>query len=193
MKLALSLFGLLLLAGCMPAYHLVKPEAIAVGDGSMSVTPANAWNEAPGLAEQKWEDSWTLNGPLLDSVAFVTGLPEGKALVKQRRKADAQVTPFRADMTPNDLVSMIESSYRVQGVAVFNVEGVDPTPFLGGNGLKLRFSYSPTDGIGRRGSCVMRVVGNKLYLIKYEAVRSHYYEASLPEFEKLVASAELEK
>jgi hypothetical protein len=145
----------------------------------------------PGYQQAKWEQAWTQNGPLLETVVFVTGLPDGKSLVKQRKKDDAQVAVFRADMTPNDLVSMIETSYRVGGITVFAVDSVDPAPFLGGTGLRMRYHYAPSDGISKKGSAVLRVVDKKLYVMKLEGVSSHYYDAVLPEFEQMVASARL--
>jgi hypothetical protein len=35
------------------------------------------------------------------------------------------------------------------------------------------------------------VVNGELYLVMYDAARSHYYEAALPDFEAVVASAQL--
>ena len=199
MKTSLMKTGLLVLAAvslsaCIPAYTLVEPGPSAVGDGTMAVTPVNAWNGVPAAMQQpEWEESWTSNGPLLDTVVFVSGLPEGKSLLRQRRKDDAQVPVFRADMSPADLVSMIESSYRVAGVAVFNVDLVDTTPFLGGTGIRMRYHYSPGEGIGKKGSCVLRVVDQKLYLMKLEGVTSHYFDRALPEFDQMVASATLDQ
>jgi hypothetical protein len=88
---------------------------------------------------------------------------------------------------------MIESSYRVAGVAVFNVDLVDTTPFLGGTGIRMRYHYSPGEGIGKKGSCVLRVVDQKLYLMKLEGVTSHYFDRALPEFDQMVASATLDQ
>ena len=199
MKTTLMKTGLLVLAAvslsaCIPAYTLVEPGPSAVGDGTMAVTPVNAWNGVPAAMQQpEWEESWTSNGPLLDTVVFVSGLPEGKSLLRQRKKDDAQVPVFRVDMSPADLVSMIESSYRVAGVAVFNVDLVDTTPFLGGTGIRMRYHYSPGEGIGKKGSCVLRVVDQKLYLMKLEGVTSHYFDRALPEFDQMVASATLDQ
>ena len=191
-NLLLALLAAVTFSGCVPAYTLVKPGAVAVGDGAVSVTASRAWNSVPaGHQQAVWEEAWTQNGPLLETVVFITGLPDGKSLVKQRKKDDAQVAVFRADMTPNDLVSMIETSYRVAGITVFAVDSVDPAPFLGGTGLRMRYHYAPGDGIGKKGSAVLRVVDNKLYVMKLEGVTSHYYDAALPEFEQMVASARL--
>jgi hypothetical protein len=164
-KIVLILIASLPLAACMPAYKLVKPGPSAVGDGSLSVSAKNSWNSVPQPGARKWEQSWTLNGPLLDSVTFVSGMPAGQSLVKQRRKADAQVAVFKADMSPADLVSMIETAYR----------------------------YTPGDGISKKGSCVMRIVDTKLYLMKLEGVTSHYFAAAEGEFDGMVASASLVK
>jgi hypothetical protein len=192
-KIVLILIASLPLAACMPAYKLVKPGPSAVGDGSLSVSAKNSWNSVPQPGARKWEQSWTLNGPLLDSVTFVSGMPAGQSLVKQRRKAYAQVAVFKADMSPADLVSMIETAYRVGGVTVYEVDSVEPVPFLGGTGVKLRYRYTPGDGISKKGSCVMRIVDTKLYLMKLEGVTSHYFAAAEGEFDGMVASASLVK
>jgi hypothetical protein len=190
----LILLAAAVLTGCVPLYSLVEPGPSAVGNGSMAVTPASAWNAVPaGVHQPTWEESWTLNGPLLETVVFVTGLPDGKALARQRRKADAQIPVFRAGMTPDELVSMIETSYRVGGVTVFDVDSVGTTPFLGGTGIRMSYRYSPGEGIGRQGSCVLRVVDKKLYLMKLEGVSSHYFHKAQPEFDQMVASATLER
>jgi hypothetical protein len=192
-KIALILIASLPLSACIPAYKLVKPGAVAVGDGSLSVTAKSSWNAVPQPGKRPWEQSWTLNGPLLDSVTFVSGMPAGQSLVKQRRKADAQVAVFRTDMSPTDLVSMIETAYRVGGVTVYDVDSVDPVPFLGDTGVKLRYHYTPGDGISKKGSCVMRVVDGKLYLMKLEGVTSHYFAAAESEFDGMVATAKAGK
>jgi hypothetical protein len=111
--------------------------------------------------------------------------------VKHRRRDDARVAVFRADMAADDLVTMFESWYRARGVTVFAVDSVDPLPFLGGTGLQLRYRFAPGDGIGRKGTAVMRVVDGRLYLMKLEGVTSHYFDAARPEFERMVASAQL--
>lgn len=192
MKTLLVAIAALLLAACVPTYQLVKPGLRGVGDGGLSVTPVSAWNTLPGIPEQAWDEIWTRNGPLLETVTFVSGLPEGKALVKQRRKADAQVTMFRADMTPDDLVSMVEGAYRVGGITVFAVDSVEPAAFLGGTGLRMRYHYAPGDGIGKLGSCVLRVIDKKLYLMRLDGVSSHYFAAAQTEFDQMVAGAQVE-
>ena len=191
-RLAIALAALSL-SGCV-AYTLVPAnEPSLVGD-NLTVQPGTAWNAVPSGPDQtKWEETWTRNGPLLETVGFIGGLPEGKALRVQKKKTDRQVPIFRADMSPQDLVSMVEASYRTRGVTVFDVQSVDPVDFLGGKGVKMAFTYAPNDGISKKGSAVIRVVDKKLYVVKLDGVSSHYFDAAVPDFEKIVATAKLGK
>ena len=74
-------------------------------------------------------------------------------------------------MTTQDIMSMLEVSYRVHGVTVFHFESVEPVDFL----------------------CVMRVVDRKLYAMKLESVAGRYFDTVDPEFDQLIASARLRK
>jgi hypothetical protein len=182
----------LFLAGCIVPYQLKKAGPTTVSNGAFTVNPSTAWNVVPKDASRtEWEEVWTQNGPMLDTIAFLGGMPEGKTILVQKKKDEKQVPLFRPNMTPQDLASMVEASYRVRGVTVFNTESVDPVSFLGGQGIKVRFNYAPSNGITKNGSCVLRVIDKKLYVMKLEGVSSHYFEASMPEFDRLVASASL--
>ena len=191
-KFAVALAAIVL-AGCLPGYTIVTPGEKHVAGKHLVVHPGVAWNQLPHSPTQtSWDETWTRNGPLLDAMGFVGGLPDGETLLKQKKKADQRVPVFRADMSPQDLVSMMEASYRVRGITVFEIESVDPADFLGGKGLKVQYKYAPNDGMSKKGVCVARVVDHKLYAIRLEGASSHYFDASVPEFNQLVASARLE-
>jgi hypothetical protein len=143
--------------------------------------------------QPRWEDVWTWNGPQIDRITLVRGLPEGKAIVSQKTNADEQVPVFRADMTTQDLMSMVEVSYRVNGVTVFNIESVEPFDFLGGRGVKLRYNYVSGIAFRKRGSCVMRIVDGRLYAMKLESLAGNSFDTVAPEFDRLIASAQLGK
>ena len=168
-------------------------KTLAVGS-DMTVKPGSTWKRLPASVNQtRWEEVWTWNGPQLDRITLVRGLPDGKAVISQQTNADQQVPVFRAEMTPQDLMSMLEVSYRVNGVTAFYFEVVEPIDFLGGPGVRLRYNYTSGIGIAKRGSCVMRVVDRKLYAMKLESVAGHYFDTVDPEFDQLIASAQLRK
>ena len=94
--------------------------AIAVGDGSLIVTPPRPYNrQRPTFFDDiRAVEDWTLNGPYLDGISFVSGLKSGGYLIRQSKRADQQVPKFRSDMTPPEIAAMLESLYRVRGGAV---------------------------------------------------------------------------
>jgi hypothetical protein len=178
-------------------YTLVRVHRVNVGDGSLSVVPPRAWNRhrPTFFVDIREVEDWTLNGPILDGMSFVTGLKSGRYLVRQRKSADQQVPKFRDDMTPPEIAAMLESLYRVRGGTVdFKTLSLQPRPFLGaGNGFQLDYEHLDDDEVWRKGRAVGAVIDGRLYLILLDAARSHYYGATLPDFEAIVASAQLRR
>jgi hypothetical protein len=175
-------------------YSLVRVRPVSVGDHSMIVTPPRPWNRhRPIFFEDiRQVEDWTQNGPLLDGISFVTGLKNGKSLIRQRHSASQQVPLFRSNMTPPEIAAMIESLYRVRGGAVdFRTVSLQPRPFLGTNGFQLDYEHLDDDELWRRGRAVGAVINGQLYMIVLDAAKSHYYDAALPDFEAVVASARL--
>jgi hypothetical protein len=190
-KFAISLF--LALAGCAPHYALVPASAVSVAQRSMIVHPGIAWNKAPKSGDDvAWEENWTQNGPLLDSIGFIGGLPDGQAILRQRRKADRKVPVFHAGMAPPELASMIESYYRIRaGAVLFETRAMQPATFLGHAGMQLDFDYVGQDEVKRRGRMRIAVIGGKLYALALEGAALYYFDAALPEFESMARSATL--
>ena len=176
-------------------YTLVLVHRVSVGDGGMSVVAPRPWNERRRsilFDDVREVEDWTLNGPILDGISFVTGMKSGRYLIRQRKSADQQVPKFRSDMTPPEIAAMIESLYRVRGGAVdFRTLSLQPRPFLGANGFQLEYEHLDGDELWRKGRVVGAVIDGRLYMILLDAARSHYYNATLPDFEAIVASAQI--
>jgi hypothetical protein len=68
---------------------------------------------------------------------------------------------------------------------------VKPVTFLGTTGMQLDYEFVSTDEVKRRGRSVLAVVEGKLYLMSLDGAALHYFDAALPEFEALVASAQI--
>jgi hypothetical protein len=187
----------LLLGGCAGGpglyYSLVEPGPRTVVHGALTVSPGLRWNRAPRRgADIAKEEDWTLNGPLLDSLTFIAGLENGKRIVRQRSKADRKVPNFRSDMSPQDIASMIETFYRVRGGASeFSMTALAPRSFVGQPGFQFDYDYLGGDEVRRRGRAVGAIVQGRFYLTLFDAARMHYYDAGLPEFERIAQSARL--
>jgi hypothetical protein len=173
-------------------YSLVRVAEVRVGDDSMAVTPPREWNKIAGslFVDIHAVEDWTQNGVYLDGISFVTGLKDGKALVHQRSRDDRQVPKFRSNMTPPEIAAIIESLFRVRGGAVeFKTVSLAPRPFLGVNGFQYDYEHLDGDEVRRKGRAVAAVINGRLYMILFDAARSHYYNALLPDFEAIVTSA----
>lgn len=186
------------LAGCAGGggfgrYSLVPPGPRAVAASRITVTPPHAWNRVPrGFYDIREEENWTLNGPILDSVSFIGGLRDGKAIVRQRRRDDRQVPVFRANMTPPEIVAMIESLYRIRaGAAEFGVTALRPATFVGRPGFQLDYDYLDGNEIKRRGRAYGAIVDGQLYMMLLDATRMHYFDAALGGFETMARGATL--
>lgn len=187
----------LLLAACAAGYQLVSPgPSVAVARNSMIVAPSSAWNRIPRLpTDVPEEENWTANGPLLDSISFLGAVQNGRPIVKQRRREQQRVPIFQANMSPQDLVTMVEAYYRIRNqVTLFEVVGVQPVQFLGTTGTRFDFDYVMGDAtrqLRRRGRAVIATIDGKLYMIALDAARSHYFDAAASEFDRLVSEARL--
>ena len=174
-------------------YSLVRVRPISVGNGSMVVTAPRPWNrtrEIISFDNIREVEDWTLNGPLLDSISFVTGLRNNRELIRQRRTEDRQVPRFRSDMSAPEITAMLESFYRIRAGSIeFRTTSLQPRPFLGANGFQFDFEHLDSDELWRKGRAVGAVIDGRLYLILLDAARSHYYATTIGDFESIVASA----
>jgi len=201
-KLLLALAALPL-AGCtavgegtdLGIYSLVRVKPTNVGDGSVTVLPPRPWNRQRRFFlfdSVRWVEDWTLNGPYLDSLTFVSGLPGGEYLVRQRRSDERQVPKFRSNMTAPEVTSMLESAYRVRGGAIeFTTTSLQPRQFMGYPGFQFDFEHLDGDEVRRKGRAVGAIIGGRLYLMLYDATRSHYYANALPDFETMANNARI--
>ena len=183
--------------GGISSYTVVRVHRVNVGDGSLSVVPPRAWNRhrPTFFLDIREVEDWTLNGPILDGMSFVTGLKGGRYLIRQSKRADQQVPKFREDMTPPEIAAMLETLYRVRGGTVdFKTLSLQPRPFLGAaNGFQFDYEHLDDDEVWRTGRAVGAVIQGRLYLVLLDAARSHYYGSTLPDFEAVVASAQLRR
>lgn len=177
-------------------YSLVRTKETRVGDGSMTVVPPRQWNRQRRffLDDVKWVEDWTLNGPLLDDLTFVSGLPDNKYLIRTESHDSQQIPRFHSDMTAPEIQALLESAYRVRGGAVqFNALSLIPRQFMGYPGFQLDYEHLDTDELWRKGRVVGAVIGGRLYLVMLDAARSHYFPDELGDFEAIVNSARLRR
>ncbi len=174
-------------------YSLVRARSTSVGDGSMAVTPPREWNRVSSIwaiDDIRAVEDWTLNGPYLDSMSFVTGLKGGRYIIRQSKRDAQQVPKFRSDMTAPEITAMLESFYRVKAGAVeVKTTSLKPRTLMGYPGFQWDFDHLDGDEVWRRGRTVGALVDGRLYLVLLDAARMHYFDAAAGDFETVVNSA----
>jgi hypothetical protein len=176
-------------------YSLVRARSVSVGDGSMAVTPPREWNRVSttwAIDDIRAVEDWTLNGPYLDSMSFVTGLKSGRYIIRQLRRDAQQVPKFRSDMTAPEITAMLESFYRVKaGTVDLRTTSLKPRTLMGYPGFQWDYDHLDQDEVWRRGRTVGAVIGGKLYLVLLDATRMHYFDNAQGDFEAVVNSARM--
>jgi hypothetical protein len=164
--------------------------ATAVAKSPLTVTPDKAWNKAgrPG----RLSESWTLDGLTINELTFYGGIVDGKTLFREVDKVNAPLPKFSKTMLAPDIATLLESSYRVAlGTSLMQIESIEPASFAGTQGFQFTYSFAVQDEVKRRGIARGAVIGDKLFLVTYEAPRIHYFERDKDSFDKIASSARL--
>jgi hypothetical protein len=160
------------------------------------VTPGIRWNRVPRqITDIPREESWTLHGIPLDNLTFIGGLESGRPLVRYQRRRDIRQVPnFRADMSPPEIASMIESFYRIRaGSLSFTMTGLQPRTFLGRPGFQYDYEHLGGNEVTRQGRVVGAIIADRLYMVLFDAPKRHFFPEIIPEVERIVESARLER
>ena len=134
-------------------YSAVPVKRVSVGDGSMIVSPPRPWNRhrADHVRRRPPGGGLDTERGILDAISFVTGLKDGKSLIRQRRSAGQQVPIFRSNMTPPEVAGddrePLPGAWRVGRL---QDPGLQPRPFLGANGFQLDYEHLDDDELWRR-------------------------------------------
>lgn len=192
-------------------YTLVKPERRAVGN-LYTVETQIAWSKA---TEGRIE-SWTVDGPLLESVRFLNGLKDGDSLLKTTTK-ETKLPRFRSHMTPSEVMEFFVASVKSIGggleaahlaagrvssaavqrasinAATVKATNLRPTSFGTLPGFRFDLSFLSKEGLEREGMVVGTIHEGQLYLIIYTGTREYYYSKYREEVERIVSSIEIQK
>lgn len=185
----------LLVSGCAP-FVLVPPERQTVG-GVISVQPGVKWNRMVTHNFRGSVEVWTLDGPALNTLLFFTGVPDGEPLFT--RAAGAAQTAqqekpavFRARMNPVEIQELLEATMaRNFQTTIAEGRNLKPVPVANGQGFRFETRLIGRDEVERDGVFVGTIRAGRLYGAWFQGAKLHYFERYLPEFDRIVASAQL--
>jgi len=193
MRSILAAALLLLAAGCAQ-FTLVTPERQTVG-GVISVAPGTKWNKITTPGVEGKVEVWTLDGPALNTLVFFTGVTDGEPLFTRRAAAasgEEKPPVFRSKMNPVEIQELLEATAaRYFRTTIAEGRNLKAEPIAGGRGFRYETSLLGRDEVERAGVFVGTIRHGKLYGARFQGAKLHYFERYLPEFERLVSSAEL--
>ena len=192
--IALQLICVAVLAGCVAPFALVTPGVVAVQD--LKVQAGSGWNSAPsGYTRYARKESvaWTRDGLLLDRFVIIPGVPDGEPLLISREKT-AAMPVFRADMLPNEIEELVESTivkFFGEGQAVVNTENLRPYRFGDERGVMFDLTATVTESPEYRGLVGAFIANERLYVMFFLGATPYYYDKHIADAEAVVRSASI--
>ena len=180
-------------AGTAFANSLVSPGAQEkIARSTLAATPAGEWNRLSYRGGKNVE-VWTIDGDSLNKVTFYGGIEVGKPLFKEADKKDKPLPRVTANMLITDIPALLESSYRSQfSVNEMNIDSEEPATLGGHNGVRFTYTFVKNDeDVARKGEAVGAFVGNRLYLVCYEAPAIYFFDKDVAKFRQLASTLKM--
>ncbi|MDO8322524.1 MAG: hypothetical protein Q7T23_06225 [Phenylobacterium sp.] len=180
----------LALAGC--ATVTAAPAGLFQAGDRQEVTLGRMWSDITPIMLNRGKKVRVLSidGPLLNALYVGSGLVPGDNIVRSYVKE--RPTPLmRAGMSASERLEFVSDSVAAMGYQ--RVELVRPRAALlgGAPGARFDLNASTSEGLEIKGTGIVAEVSGKLYLTVYLAPAEHYFQASLPEVESILASARI--
>lgn len=170
---------------------------------TITSAPAGPYSVGPGYTVdlgRQWSDisatvirapkkvrMLSIDGALLNRLYLVEGLAPGEFIVRAVSKE--QPTPtYRSGMSPTELVEFVADSTAALGYQRVETKALRPGSLGGKDGVRFDLTAQTAEGLEMAGTALVVEKDGKLYVNLYLAPREHYYEAYLPEVEKVFAS-----
>ena len=185
----LAAVSLLALQACT-SVGSVPSGAYSVGKSQVEL--GRAWSNVsslvPGLAKEA--KVLSVDGPLLNRLYVVSGLRKGTSLVRAPSK-DRPMPLVRANMSSNERIEFVADTVAAMGY--LRVETVRPRPGKMGVQDAVRFDLTARtpEGLDISGAAVVTEIEGNVFLILYLAPTEHYFQALLPEVERIMANAKI--
>ena len=193
-RTGLLLIATTALAGCVVSYALVPAGVVTVQD--LTVQADTGWNKAPPNTTpmaRKTSETWTRDGLLLDRLVIIPGVEDGETLLVSR-DASSALPEFRADMLPNELEELVESTIVKtfgEGQAVVETTNLRPHRFGSDRGVMFDLLVTVSESPEYEGTVGAFINDRKLYLAYFLGARPYYHDKHRDAAEAVISSAML--
>jgi len=176
-------------------YSLVGAGPVAVQ--ALIVDAGSGWNRAPShhtRSARENTETWTKDGMLLDRLVIIPGIRDGESIL-QSQSETAALPIFRADMLPNEIEELVESSMLKlfgEGRAALSTENLRPHRFGTNMGVLFDLSATVTDSPAYRGLAGAFIADDKLYMMYFLGAVPYYFDKHKNEATAIIESARLQ-
>jgi len=170
----------LFLSSCV-TYSLVPSGVVSVSTG-YTVETRIAWSKSISNGSE----TWTLDGPGLQSAYFENAIKDGDPLVPTEKGKEFT---FKHDMGAIELREFFMNSISTNDLTIVEEKTFEPAKIGTHEGYKSNIVFSFNgDGLLREGLYYLFVDDEKLFVLAYSGVNGVYFEKGADEFEAIVAS-----
>jgi len=155
-----------------------------------TVTLGRQWSDmsAAIMGKPKKVRMLSIDGVFLNRLYLVDGLAPGEFIVKAASK-DKPTPVYHSGMSPTELVEFVSDSTSALGYDRVETSHLRPASISGTDGIRFDVAAQTPEGLDIAGTGMVVERAGKLYVNLYLAPKEHYYDAYLPEVEKVFASA----
>jgi hypothetical protein len=163
-----------------------------IAKSTLSAVPGSEWNRL-SFRGGKNVEIWTIDGDELNKVTFYGGVKVGQTLFKEADKKHAPLPRVTPNMLITDIPALLESSYRIQlNTTRMNIDTQEPATIDGHKGIRFTFNYvRQDDEVQRKGEAVGAFIGDRLYLVTYEAPALHFFDKDVAKYRQLAQTLKL--
>ncbi len=174
-------------SGCA-TYTLLEADEEVTIDGTYKVSPQIEWSKSTdGDLE-----TWTVNGHVLDQVAFYKGIESGDPLMEYSASGSDDDRPvFDSRMTSLEVLDLFTASIETNGAYALETTNLRPWKFGTADGFRFEYAFALEDGLQQKGFAVGMIQDEELYLITFTAAALYYYDRYESAAEGIVSSIEV--
>ncbi|WP_340646415.1 hypothetical protein [Phenylobacterium sp.] len=180
----------LVVTGC--ASVTAAPAGPFKAGGGQEVTLGRMWSDISPIMVSRGKKVRVLSidGPVLNALYVGSGLVPGDNLIRSYVKEHP--TPLvRAGMSTSERLEFMSDSIAAMGYQRVDLNHLRAAKLGAAPGVRFDLDAATSEGLEIKGTGVVAEVSGKLYLMLYLAPAEHYFQASLPEVESILASARI--
>jgi len=187
---SILILSCLLLAACQ-SFTLVEAKKQTIG-GTYSVEAQIQWNKM----DEQGVELWTVDGPLLQSLRFVSEVKDGDALFTLPRapgsaEQQAQMPTYRDDFSLSETVEFIIASLERYGANQIKASHIRPAKFGSADGIRFEFTFLTEEGLESDGIATAATIDAELFVVIYSGTHEYYFPKYKDQVERLLASIAL--